>query len=106
MRRDLLLSTRWVHVEGDDAAEGAVFRDADGEIPLSRRPKEILEFSDDGTVRLLASGPDDRGREVGRANWREEGGDVVFRLDAPDARGARHYRVIEQGLDRIIVSRQ
>jgi hypothetical protein len=104
--RDALVNTRWLHVDGDDAEDGAVFRDADGEIPLSRRPKEILEFSSDGTVRLLASGPDDRAREIGRTAWREEGGHVAFRFNLPDGRGARDYRVIDQGPDRIIVSRQ
>jgi hypothetical protein len=105
--RRRLVQTRWVHVEGDDAerGEGAFFRDADGDIPLSRRPKEFLEFSDDGTVRKLVTGPDDRAREVDRTNWREDGGQVVFRFAAPQAKGGGEYRIVEQQADRLVIRR-
>jgi hypothetical protein len=97
--RRKLVQTRWVHVDGDDTAHGAVFRDAAGDIPLSRRPKEYLEFSDDGTVRKLETGADDRAHEVDRAKWREEGGHVVFHLP----KSASEHQVVEQGLDRLVI---
>jgi hypothetical protein len=97
--RRKLVQTRWVHVDGDDTAHGAIFRDATGDIPLSRRPKEYLEFSDDGTVRKLETGADDRAHEVDRATWREEGGRVVFHLP----KSASEHQVVEQGLDRLVI---
>lgn len=100
--RRKLVQTRWVHVDGDDAAHGAIFRDAAGDIPLSRRPKEYLEFSEDGTVRKLATGPDDRAHEVDHAKWHEEGGHVVFRLP----KSATDHQIVEQGPDRLVIRRQ
>lgn len=101
--RRRLTTTRWVHVQGDAAADGAVYRDAAGDIPLSRRPRDVLEFGDDGTVRRLSPGPDDRLREVDRARWSDADGHVAFRFTSPDARGASAYRVVEQGPDRLVI---
>lgn len=106
--RRTLVGTRWVHVDGDDTDRGAVYRDESGDMPLSRRPKELLEFSDDGTVRKLATGADDRAHEVDRAAWSSESGDtggVVFRFATPDARGAREYRVVEHAPDHLVIRR-
>lgn len=105
-RRQRLVRTRWVHVEGDDVAEGAVYRDVEGDVPLSRRPKELLEFGDDGTVRKLATGADDRAHEVARATWRDEGGHVVFRFPDAGARGGTAYRIVEHQPDRIVIHRE
>jgi hypothetical protein len=104
--RRVLVDTRWVHVDGDDTAQGAVFRDAAGDIPLSRRPKECLEFSDDGTVRRLATGADDRAHEVDRTSWRNVDGHVVFRFETADAHGRHDYRVVEQGAGRLVIRKQ
>jgi hypothetical protein len=57
---DRLFTTRWVHVFEEDTAEGAVYRPEDDNIPLSRRPRERLELSADGTAKIIAPGPDDR----------------------------------------------
>jgi hypothetical protein len=103
--RQRLVRTRWVHVDGDDVAQGAVYRDAEGDVPLSRRPKELLEFADDGTVRKLATGADDRAHEVARATWRDEGGHVVFHFPDADARGGNAYRIVEHQADRIVIHR-
>jgi hypothetical protein len=104
--RRALVQTRWVHVDGDDDEHGAVFRNAAGDIPPSRRPKEILEFTEDGTVRRSATGADDRAQEMDRAQWCDEGGHVVFRFDVPDARGRRAYRIVDQRADRLIIRRE
>ena len=102
-----LARTRWVHVDGDDdAARGAIYRDAAGDVPLSRRPKEFLEFSDDGTVRLLKSGADDRAQEVERTTWRDEGDHVVFHFDAADSSGRKEYRVVEAAPERLVIQRR
>jgi len=93
-------------VDGDDAAHGLVYRDAEGDIPLSRRPKEFLEFTDDGTVRRLATGADDRAHEVDSTTWSEEGGHVTFRFAAGNTRRATNYRIVEHSPDQLIVHRQ
>ncbi len=103
--RRSLVGTRWVHVDGDDTDCGAVYRDAAGDVPLSRRPKEYLEFGDDGTVRRSTTGPDDRARELDRASWREEDGQITFRFVMPDARGNRTYRIVEHGAGRLVIRR-
>ena len=100
--RRALVSTRWVHVHGDDSEGGAVFRDASGDVPLSRRPKELLEFSDDGTVKKLATGADDRAHEVDRTPWSHKDGKVVFRFGDENQRGAEHH-VVEQSADKLII---
>jgi hypothetical protein len=105
-KRRALVNRRWVHVDGDDADRGPIYRDAHGDIPLSRRPKEFLEFTEDGTVRRLATGPDDRAHEVDRTTWNDEGEHVAFRFAAGDAKRATEYRIVEQSPDRLIVHRQ
>jgi hypothetical protein len=57
---DQLFTTRWVHVFEEDTAEGAVYRPENDDIPLSRRPRERLELSADGTAKIITQGPDDR----------------------------------------------
>jgi hypothetical protein len=93
-------------VEGDDEARGAVYRDASGDIPLSRRPKEFLEFLPGKVVRRLETGADDRAHEVDRASWTDDGGRIAFRFGAADARGARSYEIVESEPDRLIITRR
>jgi hypothetical protein len=93
-------------VEGDDVAEGAVYRDAEGDVPLSRRPKEVLEFREGNVVVKLATGPDDRAHEVARTTWTDVGGHVVFHFDAADARGATTYEIVERSPDRLVIERR
>ena len=100
-----LTGKRWVHVDGDDTEGGAIYHSADELIAPSRRPKEYLEFADDGTVKNLATGADDRAHEVASAHWSKDDPKVVFRFAQPDARGATQYRVVEQSANRIVVHR-
>jgi hypothetical protein len=58
--KDRLFTTRWVHVFEEDTPEGAVYRPEDDNIPLSRRPRERLQLSADGTAKIITQGPDDR----------------------------------------------
>jgi len=82
-----------------------VYRDASGDIPPSRRPKEYLEFSDDGTVRKLATGADDRAHEVDRTTWSQKDGKVVFSFGAGN-RGGEEHQIVEQTPDRIVIRKQ
>ena len=100
-----LSGKRWVHVDGDDADGGAVYHNAQGNLAPTRRPKEYLEFSDDGTVKKLATGADDTAHPVDSASWSKDDPTVSFRFTSPDARGATTYRVVEQSEDRIVVHR-
>jgi hypothetical protein len=101
-----LVQARWVHVDGDDAPGGAIYRDASSDVPLSRRPKEYLEFSADGTVRRLATGADDRAHEVDRTTWRDEKDGVVFRFDAANQDGRQEYRVVKERGDHLVIHRK
>ena len=96
--RDRLFETRWVHVFEEDTAAGAVFRAEDGDVPLSRRPRERLELDRDGSARLYVAGADDR--LVDRpATWAEEGGALVVR--ASD--GGVEARIVERSPERLVV---
>jgi hypothetical protein len=101
-----LSGTRWVHVDGDDVAAGAVYRDEAGDIPLSRRPRELLEFLAGNVVVKHATGADDRAREVDRTTWTESGDRIVFEFSHPDARGATRYEIVERSADRLVVERR
>ena len=102
----MLTNKRWVHVADDDDEGGAVYRDASGDIPPSRRPKEYLEFSDDGTVRKLATGADDRAHEVDRTTWSQKDGRVVFTFGAAGKRGGEEHQIVEQTPDKIVIRKQ
>jgi len=102
----VLTNKRWIRVPDEDDEGGKVYRDASGDIPPSRRPKEYLEFSDDGTVRKLATGADDRAHEVDRTTWSQKDGKVVFRFGAVENRGGEEHRIVEQTPDRIVIRKQ
>jgi hypothetical protein len=101
-----MLTGRWVHVDGDDVDGGAVYRDAEGDIAPSRRPKELLEFLAGNVVVKHATGPDDRAREVDRTTWAEDGGHIVFRFSTPDARGATRYQIVGRTPDHLVIERR
>lgn len=93
-----LFATRWVHVFEEDTAGGAVYRPEDADIPLSRRPRERLEFSPDGSARFFAGGPDDR--LIERATtWRDDSGASGTR-----AAGGADVRIIARSRDRLVVT--
>lgn len=86
-----LVATEWVHVFEEDGPEGAVYRPGDGELPLSRRPRERLSFSADGSATLVVCGPDDRLRPLA-ASWTETHGEVTLTTGSAGA-AARTLRV-------------
>ena len=98
-----LFATDWVHAFEEDGPEGAVYRPADGERPLSRRPRERLSFSPDGSARLVVSGPDDRLQPIA-ARWTESQGEITVTADSPSASVPR-LRVRLQAPDRLLVQR-
>jgi hypothetical protein len=93
---DRLFTTRWVHVFEEDTAEGAVYRPEDDNIPLSRRPRERLELSADGTAKIITQGPDDRLVEK-PATW--AGGKESAAAAAAD------FHIVRQSPARLIVRR-
>lgn len=88
----------WVHVFEQDSKAGAVFRRADTDIPLSRRPRERVELHEDGRAVLLTAGGDDR-YVPQPAQWTREDGEIVVR----DSRGRVHMRIVEEFPERLVV---
>jgi hypothetical protein len=99
--RQSLFAQRWVHVFEEDTAEGAVYRPEDADLPLSRRPREVLELAPDGTAHVLVPGPDDRLQKQA-ARWSEEGNEVVIRSTGK-TRGAKEYRIVKRSPERLVV---
>ena len=96
--RDRLFATRWIHVIEEDTPEGAVFRAEDGDIPLSRRPRERLELDRDGSARLYVPGPDDRLVDQ-PATWTKDGEAVVVRARS----GGAEAHIVERSAERLVV---
>ena len=98
-----LFRTEWVHVFEEDGKEGAVYRPEGCELPLSRRPRQRISFSPDGSARLVVSGPDDRLHEV-EARWTEEKGEITVSAEGA-AVSVRTLYVRVQSRDRLLVRR-
>lgn len=98
-----LFEAVWVHVFEEDGTEGAVYRPEGGELPLSRRPRQRLSFSPDGSARLVVAGPDDRLHEV-EAHWTEKEGEITVSAEAA-AGSVRTLRVRVQSSDCLLVRR-
>jgi hypothetical protein len=88
----------WVHVFEQDTAAGAVFRRADADIPLSRRPRLRFQLHRDGSAEIAIGGADDR-PTARPAQWTEEDGDVVVR----SAEGSETLRIVAQSVERLLV---
>lgn len=96
-----LFGRTWVHLFEEDSGAGSVYRPDEGDVPLSRRPRERIELKPDGGARLFLEAPDDRPRPTA-ATWTEEDGVLVVR-----PRSARwHLRIVEQAPDRLLVERR
>lgn len=93
-----LFATRWVHVFEEDTADRAVYRPAEDDIPLSRRPRDQFELDADGSAHVYAGGPDDRA-VASPAAWHDEDGVIVI----TPQKGGRVLRIVEQARDRLQV---
>ncbi|HET9233825.1 MAG TPA: hypothetical protein VFP10_06775 [Candidatus Eisenbacteria bacterium] len=94
---------RWVHVFEEDGEDGEVYRPAESDIPLSRRPREQLELHENGTATVSTGGPDDR--PIGRpAAWSREAGHIVVRVTHPSQK-SEAWRLIVQSPQRIVIRR-
>jgi hypothetical protein len=98
---DPLFSTRWVHLFEADTAGAQVFVPETTDVPLSRRPRERLDFRPDGTASIMTPGPDDR-PSPSPARWTDEAGDIVVR-PAPDG---REWRIVERTPARLVVQKR
>jgi hypothetical protein len=97
---DRLFTTRWVHVFEEDTSEGAVYRPENDNIPLSRRPRERLELSADGTAKIITQGPDDR-LIAKPATWTSPDA----REAAASAASSADVVIVKQSPSRLIVRR-
>ena len=94
---------RWVHVFEEDDAAGEVYRREDEDLPLSRRPRDGIEFRDDGSATLFTAGEDDR--PVGQSgSWSGSSGAFVLRLGSSAAR-SREIRLTLRPRGRLVVRR-
>lgn len=94
---DPRFATAWVHAFEEDTAAGAVYRPADADLPLSRRPRERLELAPDGSARAYGPGPDDRPRPRS-STWQPAWpGTPSQRAPAAD------FAVVEWTADRLVV---
>ncbi len=93
-----LFATRWVHVFEEDGASGALYRPADDNIPLSRRPRDQFELDADGTAHVYVGGADDRA-VASSAAWRDDNGVIVI----TPHKGTRTLRIVQQARDRLVV---
>lgn len=100
---DRLFTTRWVHVFEEDTAEGAVYRPEDDNIPLSRRPRERLELSADGTAKIITPGPDDRLIEK-PATWTSPARETA--AAASSSASSADVHIVKQSPSRLIVRRK
>lgn len=100
---DRLFTTRWVHVFEEDTAEGAVYRPEDGDIPLSRRPRERLELAADGTAKIITPGPDDRLIEKA-ATWTSPARETA--AAAASSSAAADVQIVKHSATRLIVRRK
>jgi hypothetical protein len=94
---------RWIHVFEEDDAKGEVYRREDADIPLSRRPRDEIEFRDDGSATVFIAGDDDRPRGQA-ASWTGKAGAIVLRVASPAGR-SREIRVTLRSRGRLIVQR-
>lgn len=94
-----LFGKMWVHVFEEDTDAGAVYRPADADIPLSRRPRERLMIDADGSAHLYAPGPDDRFVEQ-PATWKHDGDALVIH-----ARDGREVRIGDRSPARLVAKK-
>ena len=80
-----------------------MYRPDSVDLPLSRRPREILTLAADGSAEVSTAGPADR-PVAQPATWTEEGGAVVVRTSG-GGRGQAVYRIVRVSADRMVVAR-
>ena len=100
--KDALFTTVWVHVFEEDGTGGDVYRPEGADLPRSRRPRQRLSFSPDGSAELVVSGPDDRLHSVA-GRWTESHGEITVTVES--ASSVRTLRVRVQARDCLLVRR-
>ena len=88
----------WVHVIEQDTPDGLVFRPAESDIPLSRRPRAAFELRTDGSALLTAGGPAD-GPRTRPGSWTHAAGTVLVHEDD----GRVRWRIVEATADQLVV---
>ena len=88
----------WVHVFEQDTPNGLVFRPADSDLPLSRRPRAGFELRADGSAVLISTGAADEPR-TRTGSWTEEAGTLIVR----ERDGRIEWRILEATPDQLIV---
>ena len=96
-----LAGTRWIHLFEEDTGDGDMYGPQGGNVPLSRRPRRRVSFLADGSARVSTGGPDDRLVDAA-ATWREEGDEVILRIDE-GPRAGQELRASRQSASRLVI---
>lgn len=95
-----MYDVRWVHAFEEDAPGVLVYRQATGDVPLSRRPRDGFELHRNCTAQIFTGGPDDR--PVARdATWTE----TVDGLISVTGADGETFRIVKRTEERLFVRR-
>jgi hypothetical protein len=103
--QDPLAGTSWIHAFEEDTPEGEVYRPADDDVPLSRRPRRQLAFDEGGVARVSLPWPDDRLVDM-TGSWSREGDEYVLRFGSTRGDGNEHVLQLSlRSATRLLVRR-
>lgn len=72
-----VLCREWIHSSEEDSGTESVFRPADYDFPLTRRPRESFRLAFDGILTKGKESPADR-LEVTQGTWLLKGDEIFF----------------------------
>ena len=75
------LYQEWIHSREEDTEQESIFRPADYEFPLTRRPRESFQLASDGSLTKGGVSPADR-REEERGTWELKNDEIAFYADS------------------------
>jgi hypothetical protein len=98
------LQKRWLHSREEDTESEKVFRPADYDFPLTRRPRESLDLKSDGSVSRGTAAPSDS-LEQHHGKWTLD--DDELTLYPESGRGAAEkLRIASISADRLVIKKE
>jgi hypothetical protein len=98
------LCQRWLHAWEEDTKTEQVFRPADYNFQLSRRPRESFELKPDGTVIEGTPSATDRVLEA-QGTWRLIGDDQLAFYTGSQSEPTKKLRIVSASQERLVVKR-
>lgn len=97
----LVLAHEWLHAFEEDSGPEDVYRPVTTVIAPTRRPRERVRLSADGSATVAVGGADDR-FEHHQGTWSVDGEHIVVRATgAPAVRTT--YRIVAVATDRLLM---